>query len=166
MEKIPSVDVFIGLFFAVGCAYTVLLRREKAIATLAATYISLVVTNNFGQTIYEFFNGNKVLAGQIWVRSNASLTTVMIGTFLLGIIFFGGAISSSVHKSDSTAIEVTIISALTIALILSSVLTFMTPEMRDGFIATSKVVASIVKFGPAWAIVPPFALIALRITRK
>lgn len=166
MEKIPSVDVFIGLFFLIGCAYTLLLRREKAVATLAATYISLVVTNAFGQTIFEFFNGNKVVANQVWIRSNASLTTVMIVTFLIGIVFTSGAISSHIHRAQSSAIEVVIISALNIALIISAVFSFMSPDMRATYVAGSKIAQIIVQNNLVWILLPPLGLITLGFTRK
>lgn len=166
MEKLPSVDLFIGLFFVVGCAYTLLLRREKAIATLAATYIALAVTNNFGQTIYEFFNGNKVIANQLWIRSNASLSTVMIVTFLILIVFISGAISSSVRRSDSSATEIIIISALNIALILSIIASYMTPAMRDHYIVISKIASIIAKNNLLWTVLPPFALVTLGFTRR
>lgn len=166
MEKLPSIDLFIGLFFVVGCSYTLFLRREKAVATLAATYISLAITSAIGQSIFEFFNGNKVVANQIWIRSNASLPSVMIGTFLLGVVFFGGAISGSMRRSDSSATEIIIISALNIALIISTIFIFMPPEMRTHYLEASKVASLVVKYNLFWTVAPPFALIALGFTRK
>lgn len=166
MDKIPSVDVFIGLFFVIGCAYTLLLRREKAVATLAATYMSLVIANAFGQTIFEFFNGNKVVANQIWVRSNASLTTVMIATFVIGIVFLSGAISTHIHRSESSAVEVIIISALNIALVISTIFSFMSPDMRAGYVAGSKIAQIIVQNNLIWIVLPPIGLLTLGFTRK
>lgn len=166
MDKIPSVDIFIGLFFVVGCAYTLLLRREKAVATLAATYMSMVITANFGQSIYEFFNGNKVIANQIWIRSNASLTTVMVVTFLLGLVFISGAISASLKRGETSAVEVIIISALNVGLIISAVFSFMSPEMRDSYIHTSKVAQLITHYNLIWTVLPPIALLALGFARK
>lgn len=166
MDKLPSVDLFIGLIFLVGVAYSLLLRREKAVATLAATYIALVVTNNFGQTIFEFFNGNKVVANQIWIRSNASLTTVMIVTFLLGIVFISGAISSHFRRADSSATEVIILSALNIALMISAIFSFMSPDMRAGYLAGSKIAQIIASNALIWTVLPPIALIGLGFTKK
>ena len=166
MDKLPAVDVFIGLFFVVGTAYTLLLRREKAVATLAATYMSLVITSSFGQNIYEFFNGNKVVANQIWVRSNASLMTVMVVTFLLGIVFISGAISASLKRGETSAVEVIIISALTVGLIISSIFSFMAPEMRESYMATSTIARLIMKYNLIWTVLPPIALLGLGFARK
>ena len=166
MDKIPSADVFIGLFFLVGVAYTLLLRREKAVATLAATYMALVVTNTFGQTIFEFFNGNKVVANQIWIKSSASLTTVMIATFGLGIFFLSGAISNHFRKSDSTTTQVVILSALNIALIISSIFSFMAPDMRTHYLVGSYVAQVIVQNNLIWVVLPPIALIVLGFMRR
>lgn len=161
MDKIPSIDVFIGLIFVVGCAYALLLRREKAVATLAGTYISLVITNTFGQTIYEFFNGNKVVANQIWIRSNASLSTVLVATFLLGIIFISGAISANIRRSDSSAIEVIVISALNIALVVSSIAGFVPSELKETYINGSRIAKIIVSQSTFFLVIPPIALIVL-----
>jgi hypothetical protein len=166
VDKLPSVDVFIGLFFVIGVAYSVLLRKEKAIATLAATYIALVITNSFGQTVFEFFNGNKVVANQIWIRSNASLSTVMIGLFLLSVVFISGAISASLRKADTGVMEIVIISALNVGLMISAVFSFMPTEMRDGYIQGSKIAQLIVHYPLIWTVLPPVALIALGFTRK
>jgi hypothetical protein len=166
VDKLPSVDVFIGLFFVIGVAYTVLLRKEKAIATLAATYIALVITTSFGQTVFEFFNGNKVVANQIWVRSNASLTTVMIGLFILSIIFVSGAISASLRKADTGVVEIIIISALNVGLVISAIFSFMSPDIRTTYLAASKIAQIIVQYNLVWTVLPPIALIGLGFTRK
>jgi hypothetical protein len=164
--KLPGVDLFIGLIFVVGVTYTLLLRRDKAVSTLAATYIALVVTNNFGQTIFEFFNGNKVVANQIWIRSNASLTTVMIVTFLLLTVFLSGAISAHIHRAESSATEVIILSALNIALMISAIFSFMSPDMRANYLNGSKIAQIIASNTLIWTILPPLALIGLGFTKK
>ncbi|MCX6808355.1 MAG: hypothetical protein NTW50_01650 [Candidatus Berkelbacteria bacterium] len=66
--QLPSVDVFIGIFFLLGLAYGFLLQREKTITALCSVYIGLVIASSFSGSIFDLMNGNKVIANQIWQR--------------------------------------------------------------------------------------------------
>ena len=94
MSQLPSVDIFIGLAFVLGIAYGFILKRDKTITTLCSVYIGLVISSSFSDYVYHFFNGNTTIANQIWIRSNASLSTISIVIFLLCIVFISGSINS------------------------------------------------------------------------
>ena len=158
--QLPSVDVFIGLFFLFGVVYGLLFQREKIIATLCSIYVGIVVAENFSGTVYQFFNGNKVVANQLWIKSNASSSTISIVLFLLTILLISSAIRVS-RRSDShnSSFNSVIYSILAVALILSSVLGFLPEASRNHFLEISKIAELLYNFRTLLIILPPIVLV-------
>lgn len=167
MGKIPSWDVFIGLTLVLGIAYGFILKREKTITILCSTYIAMVMAGSFADYIFQFFQGNKVIANQVWVQGNLSESTVAIGLFLIVLVFVSGAINSSSSTSgDLSPIEVIIYMAFTMALVISTILGFLPEANRTGILATSKVANIVYNFRTLWIIAPPISLVILNFRRK
>ena len=167
MHQLPSVDIFIGLFFLVGIAYGFLLQREKTITTLVSVYMGIVIATSFSQAVFEFFNGNKVIAGQIWIRSNASTSTIAIVLFLLSTFLVSGAINSKSKRSDDLSLfEVIIYSFLMVALILSSILGFLPEASRNHYLAISQAAHYLWNFRTFFVMLPPILLIILNWKKK
>lgn len=165
--QLPSVDIFIGLIFLVGIGYGFLLKRDKAITTLCSVYIGLVIASSFSQTIFEFFNGNKTIGNSVWIRSNASVTTIAIVVFLLSIVLISGAINSSNSRSgEISPVEVIIYSALTVALMLSSILGFLPEGTRNHYLEISRAAQYLYNLKTLIIILPPLALILLNWRKK
>lgn len=164
--QLPSTDVFIGLIFLVGIVYGFLFQREKIITTLCSVYIGLVIASTFSQTVFDFFNGNKVVANQIWIRSNASTSTIAIIILLLSIVMISGAVKSDNKKGDVSGFEIIIYSTLSIALILTSILGFLPAELRDHYIATSKVAGYLYMLKTWIVVIPPIMLVILNWKKK
>lgn len=165
--QLPSVDVFIGLFFLVGIAYGFILQREKTITTLCSVYIGIVIATNFSGTVFDFFNGNKVIANQIWIQANASTSTIAIVLFLASIVLISGAINSRNSRSDGISIlEVLVYSALMIALILSTILGFFPESARNNYIEVSKVAQYLYTYRTLIVVTPPIMLIFMNWKKK
>ena len=164
---LPTWDVFIVIAFALGIAYGFILRREKTITVLCSTYIGIVIASNFSDYLFELFNGNKFIAGQIWIKSNASLSTISIAVLLISSFLISGAINSSSSKpGDISPFEVAIYSALNMALIVSSIIGFLPDSTRESVIISSRAAAILFAYRTAWVILPPAALIFLNLKRK
>ena len=164
--QLPSVDIFIGLAFLLGIAYGFILKREKTITVLCSVYVGLVIASTFSEQVYKFFNGNATVANSIWIRSNASLSTISIVLFLLSIFFVSGAISS--HTSDSkngeiSPFEVIIYMAFTMALVISSILNFLPAETVQRYIATSTAAKILLNYRTLWVIGAPLMIVLLNI---
>lgn len=167
MGKIPSWDVFIGLTFVLGVAYGFILKREKTITVLCSTYIAMMMAGSFTQYVFQFFQGNKVIGNQIWVKSNVSESTVAIALFLIVLFFVSGAIiSASSTSGDLSPVEIIIYTALTMALIISTIIGFLPEATRASIMATSKVGNIIYNFRTLWIIAPPISLVLLNFRRK
>lgn len=167
MGKIPSWDVFIALTFILGVAYGFILKREKVITILSSIYIAIVMATSFTEYVFQFFQGNKVIANQIWVKGNISSGTVAIALFLLVIFFVSGAINASSSRSgDASVIEVIVYMALSMALIISTILGFLPEETRTMITNGSKVATIIYGFRTLWVIAPPISLVILNFRRR
>lgn len=158
--QLPSVDVFIGLFFLFGVAYGLIFQREKIITTLCSVYVGIVVAENFSGTVFQFFNGNKVVANQLWIKSNASVATISIVLFLSTILLISAAISVR-RRSDSTSspFDSVLYSVLAVALILSSILTFLPEASRAHYLEISAVARYLFNFKTLLVILPPIVLV-------
>jgi hypothetical protein len=164
---IPTWDVFIGLAFLVGVAYSFLLRREKAITTLCSVYIGMVIASSFSETVYKFFNGNATIANSVWIKSNASVSTIAIVLFLLSIFLISGAIISSASKAgDVSPVEVIVYGILTVALIVSSILGFLAPETRTHIMDASRVAKILYNERTLIVVAAPLILVLLNMRRK
>jgi hypothetical protein len=167
VQQLPSVDIFIGLAYILGITYGFVLKRDKTITTLCSVYVGLVIASSFSETVYKFFNGNATIANQIWIRSNASLSTISIVLLLLSIVFVSGAINSTTNRSsDISAIEVVIYSAFTISLIISSVLYFLPLETRNHFVEISKAAKYLYNYRTLIVIGAPLMIILLGLRKK
>ncbi len=164
---LPSWDIFIGLTFVLGIAYGLILRRDKTITLLCSVYIGLVISSNFSEDIFQFFNGNKVIANQLWVRSNAPESTIAIILFIACIIFISGAINSSSNRSgDISPIEVAAYSALTTALIITTVIGFLPTAIQQHCLQVSLLARYLFEYKTLLIIAGPLALIILNFKRK
>jgi Na+/alanine symporter len=167
MENIPSWDVFIGLTVMLGIAYGFVLKREKTITILCSTYIAIVMSSSFTEYVFQFFQGNKVIANQIWVKGNVSESTVAIALFLIVLFFVSGAINSAASGSgDLSPFEVIIYISLTVALVISTVIGHLPDETRNNILSASKVGSVIYGMRTLWVIAPPISLVILNFRRK
>lgn len=167
MGKLPSWDIIIALTFVLGVAYGFILKREKVITILSSIYIAIVMSTSFTEYVFQFFQGNKVIANQIWVKGNMSSSTVAIALFLLVIFFVSGAINASSTKSGDTSVfEVIVYMALSMALIISTILGFLPETTRTIMLETSKIGSLVYGLRTLWVIAPPISLVLLNFRRK
>lgn len=164
----PSWDLAIAVFFLIGIAFGYILQREKIIATLLSTYVALIVTEVFAGNVFDFFQGNKTIFGDIWIKSGASPFAVRTILFMAVITLLSakGGISGTKAKGILSPIEIFGLSFLTTALILSSIFYFMPPESREAFIASSRLASFMIRHYIWWVILPVLALVGLGFVRK
>lgn len=164
----PSWNLAIIVFFLIGIVFGYILQREKIIATLLSVYVGLVVSQLFSGSVFDFFQGNRTLFNQVWVRANASPFTIRVIVFLaiIAILSAKGGISGTKSKGLLSPIEIIILSFLTCGLILSSIFYFLPPETREAFMSSSHLVSLVIRYYPLWVLAPIVALVGLGFMRK
>ncbi len=151
----PSWDLFIIIFLAIATGYGFILQKEKAAATLISTYIALVVTTVWGQTVFD------ILSKQDWFSTNINPFTIKVAIFGLFIVLLslkGEYISTRAGAVGST-IVLFLYSFLNAGLIISSVIYFMDDIARESLLSQSHVADLIFKFNNWWIALPAIILI-------
>lgn len=160
----PSWDLFLIIFFAISIGYSFVLQRDKVIVTLLAVYAGIVVASVLGGPTQDFFVGDKTIANQVFIRSNASPFTIQAGLFALTTVVVSlrsGVGRGSGGRGVLSTFELALFSFLNSALIVTAVFSFMDPASRDHFAETSRVARVFINHQLWWTIAP---LIALAVT--
>jgi len=163
VQAVPSWDLFLAIFFVVSIGYSFVLQRDKVVVTLLAIYAGIVMAQVLGAPLQQFFQGDKTIGDQLFIKANASPFTVSAGIFLLTTVLVSvrsGMGRGGSTKGSLTLFELAIFSFLNSALILTAVFSFMDPAARDQFAATSKIARIFINREAWWFIAPLIALIA------
>ncbi|QQG50332.1 MAG: hypothetical protein HZB70_02020 [Candidatus Berkelbacteria bacterium] len=163
MQTVPSWDLFLAIFFIVSIGYSFVLQRDKVVVTLLAIYAGIVMAQVLGAPLQQFFQGDKTIGNQLFIKANASPFTISAGIFLLTTVLV--SIRSGMGKGSSgrgalSAFELAIFSFLNSALILTAIFSFMDPAARDQFAQNSRIARIFISHTPWWMIAPLIALIA------
>ena len=151
-------DTGIIAALALLLAYSLLVRKHKSLATLVSVYVGYFIASIWGVTVSQFLHGDRVF-GQLWI--NANVTTFTVQSVLLVAIAF--LISSTIklggRRARYSMVEVAVYAVATMAVGISFILSFMTPEMRDSVMASSKIVPYIYQWRQWLTVLPAFAIV-------
>lgn len=161
---VPSWDLFLAIFFIVSIGYSFVLQRDKVVVTILAVYAGIVIAEALGGPLQQFFNGDKTVANQLFIRANTSPFSIQSGLFLLTTVLItirsGLGRGSSRTSGGLSAFELGLFSFLNSALILAAVFSFMAPEAQQQFADSSRIARFIITHNSWWLIAPLVALIA------
>lgn len=159
----PSWDLFIVLFLIIAVGYGFLLQRERIVVTMVSAYIGLVVTSLFWPEVFGFFHGTNPLMGRYFIRANLSEAQIQIGLFVLTMILVSskGGIDAERGRGWLSPIELTILSALTGAMILTTVLGYLPINTTGPLIEQSRLVRFLLTRHDLWIVAPAAALVFL-----
>ncbi|OGD63081.1 hypothetical protein A3A71_03790 [Candidatus Berkelbacteria bacterium RIFCSPLOWO2_01_FULL_50_28] len=164
MQAVPSWDLFLTIFFIVSIGYSFVLQRDKVVVTLLAIYAGIVVATVIGPSAQDFFQGNKTVGDQLFVKANASPFSVSAGLFILTTIVVsvrsGLGRGGSSSSSKLSAFELALFSFLNSALILTAIFSFMDKEAATQFAAHSRIARIFIDRELWWTIAPIIALVA------
>lgn len=163
MQAVPSWDLFLAIFFVVSIGYSFVLQRDKVVVTLLAIYAGIVMAQVLGGPLQDFFQGDKTIGNQLFIKANASPFTISAGIFLLTTILV--SIRSGMGKGGGSrgglsAFELALFSFLNSALILTAVFSFMEPAARTQFAEQSRIARVFIDREVWWYIAPLIALVA------
>lgn len=164
----PSWDLFLAVMFVVGIAYGFLLQRGKVILTLITVYVAILITQVLSPLVSGFFTGDKTVFGQFFIKANASPFTVKTALFILTIILLTtrSGLSSTGSRGLMAPIEVLLFSGLNVALVISTIFSFMPPERQEVFKQASKLAKLIIERQTWWLLLPVVLLIVVGFRRR
>ncbi len=162
----PTWNTVILLGVGAIVAFGFLLQKDKIQATLISAYIALAVTSIWGNQIYNILTGNQVLMNQIWFRANINpfiFKTILFILFILLLSFKSKVISGKSSRISSPFIAISY-SVLCAFLIISSLLTFMAPDVRASILAGSSLAKFMYNFRTWWVLLPALMMIFVSAT--
>lgn len=160
----PSWDLFLIIFFIVSVGYSFVLQRDKVVVTLLAIYAGIVIASVLGGPAQQFFQGDKTVGNQLFIKANTSPFTIQAGLFFLTTVLvsvrsgIGNRGSSSGGKLST--FELALFSFLNSALILTAVFSFMDPASKAQFAEHSRIARVFISREMWWTVAPLIALIA------
>ncbi|MCD6194890.1 hypothetical protein J7K05_01650 [bacterium] len=159
VPKWDLIIVGILVFFAV---YSLILQKEKILASIVALYVAIVVTEVWGDKVAAFFMGQNFI-GSFWVKANLDPFWVKLTIFLGIIVFFAvrsDLVSSMAKDTPSSFLMILLYSASYTALLATSILKLLPQPTLNLFILQSKL-ASFLYTHLSWWVILPVALIII-----
>lgn len=165
MDTIPTWDLFVGIALILGLVYGFILQREKTMTTLLAIYLGIVVVQIWGESVQQFFQGEKQILGN-FVRSDASPAVINSIIFLLIVALISAKSSLGFGKGTALSpIETTVYSLLSTTLIIATILGYLPEDMRNSLLEQSRFLTQINHFYHL-LLLAPIVLVLLVAARK
>ena len=151
-----------GILAALGLllAYSLLLRKHKALATLVSVYVAYLITSSFGSFVVQFFTGDRVLFKSVWIQANLSAYSIQAVLLVITALLISTFMKLGGKKLRYSALEVTLYAIATLALSIMFIISFMPPETRDTAFAGSHILPLVYQFRQ-WVLGIPVLLMVI-----
>jgi len=147
-------DIGILAALALLLAYSLLLRKHKALATLVSVYISYFVASTWGERIAQLFSGDRVLFNQVWIKANATPYAVQSVLLVLFTFLIAAFLKLGGKRARYSAVEVVAYSVCTVVLALLFILLFLPEPVRQTVLASSKIAPYVYDYRD-WILIVP-----------
>lgn len=137
-----------GILAALGLllAYSLLLRKHKALATLVSVYIAYLMTSTWGSFVAQFFTGDRVLFKSVWIQANLNTYTIQAILLVATTLLLSTFLKLGGKRSRYSFIEVVIYAVFTLALAVMFIISFMSPDIRQAAFASSHILPIVYQF--------------------
>lgn len=151
----------LGILIVTGilAAYSLFIRKHKALATLVSTYVAYFVATAWGERIAGFFSGERVIFDNVWIKANATPFVIQIILLLLFIVLLSTFMKLAGRRSRYSAFEVVAYAICTVALACMLILLLMEPAQRDTILASSRIAPIIYNWREWVLVIPVFVMI-------
>lgn len=126
-------------------------------------YAGIVIAGVLGGPLQAFFNGDKTVANQLFIRANASPFSIQSALFIIVTVAVtirsGLASRGGGGRGVLSPFELGLFSFLNSALILAAVFSFMTPDAQQQFAEHSRIARQIISRESWWFVAPLIALV-------
>lgn len=142
---------------AVACillAYSFLIKRHKALASLVSVYIAYLVVLTWGDKVVGLFVGDRVVFNSVWIKSNAPSYVIQAITFVSVSFILMNFLKLSGKRSKYSLPEITVYSICAVALATVYVISFLPLDVRNQVVAGSKIVPYLYNYRE-WVVLAP-----------
>ena len=158
--KFITWDIVLCAALGLLLAYSLLIQKHKALATLVSAYIAYVMTTLWGESVYQFFSGQRVLLNQVWIKANTTPFTVDVALLIILTVLLSFFIKLSGNKRVHYSVpEISVYSVLTVALVAVFILLFMPVDLRTQVLAGSKILPLLYSARQWVLALPVFAMV-------
>ncbi len=168
MSLTPSWDLFIIAFFIVSIVFGIALGRERAVASVLASYLGLLAANIGGNALTNALSGTSTaqLGDTLSITANTSPFAVKIAIFVLITTlliakgdFFKRA--STHHDNLTSIIAGGIYSFFNAGIITTAVVSFLSDSQRTELLTQSNLINQIMQYQIPWMLIPIGLMILL-----
>ena len=137
-----------GILAALGLllAYSLILQKHKALATLISVYVAYLTTSTWGSFVAQFFTGDRVLFKSVWIQANLNTYTVQAGLLVCTALLLSTFLKLGGKRTRYSMLEVTIYATTTLALAVMFIISFMPIEVRQDAFSSSHILPLIYQF--------------------
>jgi len=159
----PTWDLVLTIFFAVSLLYGLLLR-ERVVVTLLGTYAAILITERWGEAIYNLLSQGPLVTSQ----SSLSVFTVqmiLLVAILLIISLKGGILihPASVGRGLISHLVMAIYGLLAAALIAAAIISFLPSATKETLLEGSRVAHFVASHTTWWLILPIILMLVLNL---
>lgn len=151
-------DVGILVVAGVLGAYSLFIRKHKALATLVSVYIAYFVATSWGSWIAGFFTGDRMI-NNVWIKANATPFAVQAILLILFTVLLSTFMKLGGRRSRYSTVEVVAYAVCTVLLLLMFVLLLMSPEQLAGVLGSSKIAPFVYQWREWVLVLPVFVMV-------
>ena len=163
-----SWDLFAGILLVIGVVYGFALQRERIFTSLMSIYVGIVIAGIWSQSLFNFFEGKKMLFNSVWVNANTTPSTVGIVIFMIVVVIISAKAPIGFMRSWSavTPIETVAYSLLNMILFLLTIYRMLPADLQAKIITQSKFIGPVNNLYNILLIVPLVLLVIVTSRRN
>lgn len=160
--------MFAGILLVIGVVYGFALQRERIFTSLMSIYVGIVIASVYSQSLYNFFEGKKMLFNSVWIDANTTPSTVGIIIFIIVVTLISAKAPIGFMRSWSvvTPIETIAYSLINMALFLLTIYRMLPADLQEKIASGSKFIAPANNFYNILLIVPLILLVVITSRRS
>ena len=152
-------DIGMIAVVALLVAYSIFIRKHKALATLVSVYISYFIATSWGAQIAQFFSGDRVVLNNLWVKANVTPFSINVALLVVFTFLLSSFMKLGGKRSRYSLIEVALYAACTVSVGFMFIMLMMPDALRETVLQTSKIAPYIYQYREWVLVVPVFVMI-------
>uniref|UniRef100_A0A7C4M2Q3 CvpA family protein n=1 Tax=candidate division CPR3 bacterium TaxID=2268181 RepID=A0A7C4M2Q3_UNCC3 len=161
-------DLFIIIFFIIAVIFGIAMGRERSMVGVIAAYIGLVVSNVWGNAVYNLIGGDTSaqVGNAVSFSATASPFFIKAGIFILVLVllivkgdFLKKAMTS--HSGVSSIVISGIYSFLNAGIIVTALVSFLGDAQRTDLLTQSNLINLVQRYNVWWMVLPVALMIIM-----